>query len=133
MIGDLKAVEVVTLFVEDLPEARRFYTELLNLVVAYEDEVSVVLKLNNLMINLLQVSEARELVTPLRPGTSTDGPRFMITVVTADANAMFAELSARGVAFLNGPIERPWGRRTAAFADPAGVIWEIAQELPSSD
>jgi uncharacterized glyoxalase superfamily protein PhnB len=30
---------------------------------------------------------------------------------------------------LNGPIDRPWGRRTAAFADPAGHLWEVAQEL----
>ncbi|HPM51986.1 MAG TPA: hypothetical protein PK282_07100, partial [Rhodoglobus sp.] len=27
---------------------------------------------------------------------------------------------------LNGPVDRPWGIRTAAFADPAGHVWEIA-------
>jgi uncharacterized glyoxalase superfamily protein PhnB len=36
------------------------------------------------------------------------------------------------VALLNGPIDRPWGRRTAAFADPAGNVWEIAQILPAA-
>lgn len=40
-----------------------------------------------------------------------------------------AELAAKGVAFLNGPIERPWGRRTAACADPSGNVWEIAEEI----
>ena len=35
---------------------------------------------------------------------------------------------SRGVELLNGPMDRPWGIRTAAFADPAGHIWEIAQE-----
>ncbi len=30
---------------------------------------------------------------------------------------------------LNGPQDRPWGRRTAAFADPAGHVWELAHEI----
>jgi catechol 2,3-dioxygenase-like lactoylglutathione lyase family enzyme len=133
MIADFKAVEVISLFVEDLQSARHFYTGLLDLTVVYEDQVSCVVKLDNLMLNLLQASEASELVTPRQPGAAGDGPRFMITVATADANAMFSELSARGITFLNGPIDRPWGRRTAAFTDPAGIVWEIAQELPPAE
>jgi uncharacterized glyoxalase superfamily protein PhnB len=38
-----------------------------------------------------------------------------------------SRLRAIGVELLNGPIDRPWGRRTAAFADPSGHVWEIAQ------
>ncbi len=38
-----------------------------------------------------------------------------------------AELDRRGVALLNGPVDRPWGVRTAAFADPSGHVWEIAR------
>jgi len=38
-----------------------------------------------------------------------------------------AELAARGVTLLNGPIDRPWGVRTASFQDPGGHIWEIAK------
>jgi uncharacterized glyoxalase superfamily protein PhnB len=40
---------------------------------------------------------------------------------------MCAELASRGVTLLNGPIDRPWGIRTACFQDPAGHIWEIAK------
>lgn len=130
MIGDFKAVEVISLFVDDLQSSRRFYTEVLDLTIFYEDDVSCVVKFGNVMLNLLHVSEAPQLVTPSRPGLAGDGPRFMLTVATADADEMVSELNARGVTFLNGPIDRPWGRRTAAFADPAGVVWEIAQELP---
>jgi lactoylglutathione lyase len=43
-----------------------------------------------------------------------------------------AELAAAGVALLNGPVNRPWGVRTASFADPGGHIWAIAQDLPSA-
>lgn len=39
----------------------------------------------------------------------------------------FEKLAARGVALLNGPMDRPWGIRTASFRDPGGHIWEIAK------
>ena len=45
-------------------------------------------------------------------------------------DAVCAELARRGVQLLNGPMDRPWGIRTASFTDPAGHIWEIAQDLP---
>jgi lactoylglutathione lyase len=31
------------------------------------------------------------------------------------------------VQLLNGPMDRPWGVRTASFRDPGGHIWEIAK------
>jgi len=40
-----------------------------------------------------------------------------------DVDAMCAELKSRGVKMLNGPIDRPWGVRTASFMDPAGHIY----------
>jgi uncharacterized glyoxalase superfamily protein PhnB len=30
-------------------------------------------------------------------------------------------------------MDREWGMRTAAFADPDGHIWEFAQELRAGD
>jgi lactoylglutathione lyase len=36
-------------------------------------------------------------------------------------------LQEQGVTLRNGPVDRPWGRRTAAFTDPPGNVWEIAQ------
>jgi uncharacterized glyoxalase superfamily protein PhnB len=45
-------------------------------------------------------------------------------------DAVCAEIASRGVHPLSGPANREWGMRTATFADPAGHIWEIAQELP---
>jgi len=44
-----------------------------------------------------------------------------------------AELAAHGVELLNGPVNRPWGRRTASFTDPGGHIWEIAEDLARAD
>jgi len=55
------------------------------------------------------------------------GSRFQFTIEVDDVDATCAELIRRGVELLNGPIDRPWGVRTAAFQDPAGHIWEIAK------
>jgi uncharacterized glyoxalase superfamily protein PhnB len=40
-----------------------------------------------------------------------------------------AELADRRIPLLNGPIDRPWGLRTATFTDPDGHVWEVASEL----
>ncbi|HEY0475774.1 MAG TPA: VOC family protein [Kribbella sp.] len=55
------------------------------------------------------------------------GRRFQLTIPVDDVDAVCAELTSRGVKLLNGPMDRPWGIRTAAFADPAGHVWEIAK------
>jgi catechol 2,3-dioxygenase-like lactoylglutathione lyase family enzyme len=128
MIKALSKLDVITLFVEDLPASKKFYTEVFGLEVIWEDEASAVVKLSNLIINLLDVGNAPTLVEPT-PVAAPGGSRALLTIEVEDANAVIAELEAHGVKLLNGPIDRPWGRRTAAFADPAGNTWEIAQVL----
>jgi lactoylglutathione lyase len=59
--------------------------------------------------------------------TREAGSRFVFTLAVEDVDAMCAELAARGVTLLNGPMDRPWGIRTASFMDPSGYIWEIAK------
>jgi catechol 2,3-dioxygenase-like lactoylglutathione lyase family enzyme len=128
MIKALSKLDVITLFVEDLPESKRFYTEVFGLEVIWEDDASAVVKMSNLIINLLRVSNAATLVEPV-PVAAPGGSRALLTIEVDDADAVCAELEAHGVKLLNGPVDRPWGRRTAAFADPAGNTWEIAQVL----
>jgi catechol 2,3-dioxygenase-like lactoylglutathione lyase family enzyme len=123
------AIEVVTLFVEDIGEAKDFYAKVFEPDVVYEDEVSCVLRFTGAMVNLLQVSQAPQLVRPAAVAPAASGARVLLTIKVADTDAVCAELRTRGVALLNGPIDRPWGRRTAAFADPSGHVWEIAQDL----
>ena len=132
MITGLNAIEVVTLFVEDLALARTFYRDVFGLESVYEDANSTVLRLDNLMINLLAAPNAGTLVEPVTVGGSGSGPRLLFTIRVDDVDAVCAELARHGVKLLNGPIDRPWGRRTAAFADPAGHVWEVAQLLPEA-
>ena len=83
----------------------------------------------NTLINLLMTAEARELIQPGNVAPRAAGSRMQFTIDVDDVDAMCAQLVARGVTLINGPIDRPWGIRTACFADPAGHIWEIAHPL----
>ena len=132
MIEGLDRIEVITLFVEDLPAARAFYEGVLGLPVIVADEFSAVLGKGEPMINLLQVTRAPTLVEPAAVAGPDVGARSVFTIRVTDVDATCAELARHGVALLNGPVDRPWGRRTAAFADPAGHVWEVAQLLPET-
>jgi catechol 2,3-dioxygenase-like lactoylglutathione lyase family enzyme len=120
-------IGAVTLFVEDLDAARQFYREVFGLPVAFEDANSAVFNFGNTIINLLKATEARELIEPAVVAGREAGARAQFTIQVDDVDAMCEELAARGVTLLNGPMDRPWGVRTACFSDPGGHIWEIAQ------
>ncbi|MGN6378520.1 MAG: VOC family protein [Gaiellales bacterium] len=119
-------IAAITLFAEDLAAAKRFYLEVFRLPVFYEDENSAVFRFGDTLINLLATDEAPELIAPGKVATPDSGARFQFTLEVDDVDATAAELQRRGVELLNGPIDRPWGPRTASFRDPAGHIWEIA-------
>jgi catechol 2,3-dioxygenase-like lactoylglutathione lyase family enzyme len=122
-----KGIFAVTLFVEDLLAAKQFYLRAFGLPVEFEDDNSAVFKFGSMLINLLKISEARELVEPAKVASREAGSRFVFTIHVDDVDAMCAELTSRGVELLNGPMDRPWGVRTASFVDPGGYIWEIAK------
>jgi catechol 2,3-dioxygenase-like lactoylglutathione lyase family enzyme len=122
-----QSIYAITLFVEDLAAARSFYQAAFGLPVIYEDTNSAVFKFGGTLINLLKISQADELIAPAKVASSEAGSRFVFTIPVDDVDAVCAELSARGVKLLNGPMNRPWGIRTASFQDPAGHIWEIAR------
>jgi len=48
-----------------------------------------------------------------------------------DVTRAAADLEAVGVRLLCGPTDHSWGIRTVTFADPAGYLWELAQDTPS--
>ncbi|MEP7135192.1 MAG: VOC family protein [Chloroflexota bacterium] len=117
----------ITLFAEDLDKAKQFYQNIFGLPLLFEDNNSAVFKIGDAHINLLKTSAAGELVSPATVGSPDAGPRLVFTIHVDDVDAMCAELTARGVELLNGPMDRPWGIRTASFKDPGGHIWEIAK------
>jgi catechol 2,3-dioxygenase-like lactoylglutathione lyase family enzyme len=117
----------ITLFVEDLEVAKQFYLRVFSLPIEFEDDNSAVFKFGDTFINLLKTTAAHELVEPAQVASHESGSRFVFTIHVEDVDAMCAELTTRGIELLNGPMDRPWGVRTASFMDPGGHIWEIAK------
>jgi catechol 2,3-dioxygenase-like lactoylglutathione lyase family enzyme len=122
-----RSIYAVTLFVEDLESTKQFYGKVFDLPVVYEDPNSAVFKFGDTLINLLKISEADALIKPAKVASRESGSRFIFTIPVDDVDAMCADLTKRGVQLLNGPMDRPWGIRTASFQDPGGYIWEIAK------
>ncbi|MBZ9937340.1 VOC family protein [Mesorhizobium sp. BR1-1-16] len=123
------AIEVVTLFVDDIAAAKQFYCDVFTTEILMEDDQSALLSFSGAIVNLLAASNASTLVEPLPVAPAKAGTRAMFTVRVDDVRQTCARLTEKGVTILNGPIDRPWGRRTAAFADPSGHVWEVAEEI----
>jgi len=121
--GDIFAI---TLFVDDLDKSKDFYQTVFNLPIYFEDHDSAVFKFKNLLVNLLRISEADELIRPAKVGEAGAGNRFVLTLPVDNVDVVCERLASLGVELLNGPMDRPWGTRTASFQDPSGHIWEIA-------
>jgi lactoylglutathione lyase len=122
-------VGAMTLFVEDKERAKAFYANAFQAEQVHEDENSVVFQFDNLMVVLLDEREVPDLIGPATLGS---GSRAQYTIWFDSCDAATEELRGRGVEFLNGPQDRPWGQRTSAFSDPDGHVWEIAQWLTQS-
>ena len=122
-----KAIFAITLFVEDLEQTKEFYQKVFGLPLDFEDSNSAVFKFGDTLVNLLRITEANTLIEPAKVANRESGSRFVFTISVDDVDVMCAELASRGVELLNGPMDRPWGIRTASFMDPAGHIWEIAK------
>ena len=129
MSQSLNSVGAITMFVEDRARSKAFYEQVFDVSILNEDDVSIAFKFENMFVNLLETRAAPELIEPAPVAAADSGSRFQLTVWVDDTDAVCAELGSRGVELLNGPINRDWGVRTAAFADPDGHIWEVAGKI----
>ena len=118
------AVGAITLFVGDKERAKAFYARTFAVEPLFEDETSAAFRFENTVVNL--VADPAELIEPAPAGSGTTA---LYTIFVEDCDAAVDLIRSRGVELLNGPIDRPWGVRTAAFADPDGHVWELAQQL----
>jgi catechol 2,3-dioxygenase-like lactoylglutathione lyase family enzyme len=125
----LKSVGAITMFVDDPKRSKEFYERVFEVSPVFEDENSAAFEFENLIVNLLAERAAPELIEPTPVAGRETGERFQLTIWVEDANAVVEQLRSAGVELLNGPIDRPWGLRTAAFADPDGHVWEVAAKI----
>lgn len=115
-----------TLFVADLPAAKAFYANAFATAPMFEDDDSAVFQLGSGVVNLLRATAVPELIEPATAVDPAAGARLVFTVEVDDVDARADWLTAAGVTLLNGPMDRPWGPRTASFEDLDGYVWEIA-------
>ena len=97
------------------------------------DRISAGFKFDNTIVNLVDTRAVAEVIAPVAVASPSAGSRFLLTIWVDDVDAACAEPANQGVGLLNGPVDRPWGMRTASFTDPAGHIWELAQNLAESE
>jgi catechol 2,3-dioxygenase-like lactoylglutathione lyase family enzyme len=131
MTQSLSTVNVITLFVEELQRSKEFYERVFEVVAANEEEGSVIFEFDNLFLRLLTRGRAEQETLGQIPLAGPDsGASCQLAIFVADAAALCAELTARGVPILFGPIDRPWGVRNAAFSDPDSHIWVFSSDIP---
>jgi len=122
-------LNAITMFVADLDASKVFYRDGLGWEIAWEDPQSVRFDAGGAFINLLLESESTGLVAPAPVAQPGSGQRFMLSIFVENIDAELTALADRGITPINGPIDRPWGMRTACVADPDGYIWELAQQI----
>jgi catechol 2,3-dioxygenase-like lactoylglutathione lyase family enzyme len=128
MAGWEKEIGAMTLVVKDLDRAKTFYREVFGLPPQGEEEDSAMFRFKNVYV-FLRKDPAHE---PPGGGVLAMAQKGVgqFAIIVADVDAVRAELDEHGVTLISGPADRDWGMRTVTFSDPAGYIWEIAQELP---
>jgi catechol 2,3-dioxygenase-like lactoylglutathione lyase family enzyme len=126
-----RQIGAMTLFVPDLGEARKFYADAFGLEAQPMGEDTAMLRFGDMAVFLHKAAAAARPLPEILEEARKGAGQFAIIV--GDVDAVCAQIASRGVQPLSGPADREWGMRTATFADPAGHVWEIAQELPGGD
>jgi lactoylglutathione lyase len=131
MAHSLKTVSVITLFVEDQQRSKEFYERVFEVAPVEDEEGTVIFKFDNLFLRLLTRGEAEnEMLGQVPVADSDSGASCQLAIFVDDADALCADLAKRGVSIIYGPIDRPWGVRTAAFLDPDGHVWAFSADIP---
>lgn len=104
----VKGIDAITMFVDDVAVAKRFYGEVFGLPLHYEDPHSAVFKFGGTVINLLSIKQADELISPATVASRDTGARMVFTIGVDDVDAMSETLKTQGVELISGPMDRPW-------------------------
>jgi catechol 2,3-dioxygenase-like lactoylglutathione lyase family enzyme len=127
-------LEGLTLTVESITRSVEFYGGVLELEVAYVSEPAfAMIKVGGDVggtIGLLSIEEAR------KEGAEVSSPAqrraIHVEFTTDDLDALYEELTAKGVTFHEPPHDEPWERVMTVF-DPDGYSVEIAQGRRGKD
>lgn len=130
----IQKAESIALFVHDLDNCTAFYRDTLALPLKGRVPGLAAFDLpGGLMLVLLSPQGAAEVLGTNASAVKVEGePRGYVAVSVVDVDSTYAEFKARGVTFVQPPIDKPWGLRMAHFTDPEGNLWEITQDLDAT-
>ena len=127
-------LEGLTLTVESVAKSVEFYGPTLGLEVACHSEPAfAMIEVGGELggtIGLISIEEARK--EGAEEMTPTQKRAIHIEFTTDDLDALFEELTARGVTFQEPPHDEPW-ERVMTSIDPEGYAVEIAQDRRGRD
>ena len=122
----LRNLTDIALFVSDLERAIAFYGDTLGFELKRRDIGFAEFRTEGVGLALWEVSDvtkALDLAETPRQGLST---MVAVRVETAESvEALYDELTAKGVTIVKAPTTHAWNARSNYFSDPDGNLWEI--------
>src|SRR5215217_217615 len=124
-------IDLITLGVPDLEQARRFYVDGLG----WEPILEVAGEVTFIQIGhsrVLALFGAQDLVEDIGGGPPADAPRgagvtlAQIVDSVPEVGEVIVRAEAAGATVLKPAQDAFWGGHHGYFADPAGFVWEIA-------
>jgi uncharacterized protein len=123
-------ISIVTLGVEDLARARRFYEAGLGWPVSGDsvDGEIIFVRLGGTILALYSYERlAEETGLPANRGLGFGGITLAQNFKTREeVDQVMARAEAAGARVLAEPVDRFWGGYSGYFADPDGYPWEVA-------
>ena len=126
----------VRLLVKDYEKCFEFYTKQLGLEVAWGNSQSGYASFKVADgIEGLAIFPSDEMAKTIgnadKALPSGGREKSLVSFGVEDVDAAYRELSARGLQFINTPVDRPcWGMRVVHLHDPEGNLVELFSELP---
>jgi len=116
----------VTVFVDDLARARRWYIDVFGMPIVDESQGNCTFRFpGGVFINLNTLGAASDHIAPAPIAVPGMPSRMMLSLEVDDVDAVVERLAAVGVKPINGPTDRPWGSRDVTIADPSNNYWEL--------
>jgi len=118
---------VITLGVDDLDRATRFYRDGLGFPILDRSDSFVSFELNGMALALFD-REAHAAGANLDPGATGTGDLSLAHNVRSReaVDGLIEEAEAAGATITRPPDETFWGGYSAYFTDPDGHVWEVA-------
>ena len=111
---------------EKLAESKRFYTEVLDFGVVFENEFYLLMHTPNRQAELSFLLPNHPTQSPFFHA-AFEGKGMYLTIETDDVDAMYETIKEKGIEIKVDIRDEPWGDRHFAIQDPNGIGIDIVK------